>query len=86
MKVTVDGRVVYVLEGDNNEVSDEGVPCALPLEDLPFAIWCHLVQYASSSVLSFGVGGYAFATLVRPNNVVVVFKEAGKWAPTKRNC
>lgn len=26
------------IEGDSNEVSDEGVPCALPLEDLPLAI------------------------------------------------
>lgn len=30
--------VCLICEGDSNEVSDEGVPCALLLEDLPFAI------------------------------------------------
>lgn len=34
--------------GDNNEVSDEGVPYTLPLLEVPLAIFCHLAQYVSS--------------------------------------
>lgn len=30
--------VITVCAGDSNEVSDEGVPCALPLLEVPFAI------------------------------------------------
>ena len=54
-----------VEEGDSNEVSDEGVPCALPLEDLPLAIVVSPGTVRIKWRTDFGVGGDAFAPLVR---------------------